>query len=483
MGSMRFSDERQMDMTLGTTATPLRVAIIGSGPSAFYAAEHYLKSDLVVEIDMYERLPTPYGLVRGGVAPDHPKIKTVTKVYERTASNPNFRFYGHVEFGRDVTLDDLRKHYHQVVFAVGAQTDRRMGIPGEDLLNSHPATEFVGWYNAHPDYRELTFDLSKEKVAVIGNGNVAMDVARILASTYDELVKTDIADYALEALKQSQVKDIYVIGRRGPAQAAYTNPELKELGELHDADVIVSPETAELDQLSREYVLGSGDREAERNTQTLMRYSTQTPAGKTRRIHMLFLLSPTALFGTESVEAIELVKNELYKADDGTLRPRATTEKFTLPVDLVFRSIGYKGVALPGVSFDERGGVIPNVQGRVINPADKSVVAGQYAVGWIKRGPSGIIGTNKPDSQESIDRALEDAKAGTTFTPASPDRAAIEALLRDRGVDFVSFAEWQKLDAAELANGAALNRPRVKFSRVDDMLNVVHQQREPVTGD
>ena len=469
-------------MTLGTTATPLRVAIIGSGPSAFYAAEHYLKSGLAVEIDMFERLPTPYGLVRGGVAPDHPKIKTVTKVYDRIAANPNFHFYGNVEFGRDLTIDDLRAHYHQVVFGVGAQTDRRMGIPGEDLLGSHPATEFVGWYNAHPDYRELQFDLSKEKVAVIGNGNVAMDVARILASTYDELVKTDIADYALEALKASNVKDIYIIGRRGPAQAAYTNPELKELGELHDADVIVSPETAELDPLSSEYVLTSGDRDAERNTQTLMRYSTQTPAGKSKRIHMLFLLSPTALFGTENVEAIELVKNELYKADDGTLRPRATSEKITLPIDLVFRSIGYKGVALPGVPFDERGGVIPNVKGRILN-ADKSVAVGAYAVGWIKRGPSGIIGTNKPDSQETIDQALEDAKAGSSFTPSAPSRASVEGVLRERGVDFISFAEWQKLDEAEVANGTASGRPRVKFSRVDDMLNVVRAAREPATGD
>ncbi len=469
-------------MTLGTTATPLRVAIIGSGPSAFYAAEHYLKSGLAVEIDMFERLPTPYGLVRGGVAPDHPKIKTVTKVYDRIAANPNFHFYGNVEFGRDLTIDDLRAHYHQVVFGVGAQTDRRMGIPGEDLLGSHPATEFVGWYNAHPDYRELQFDLSKEKVAVIGNGNVAMDVARILASTYDELVKTDIADYALEALKASNVKDIYIIGRRGPAQAAYTNPELKELGELHDADVIVSPETAELDPLSSEYVLTSGDRDAERNTQTLMRYSTQTPAGKSKRIHMLFLLSPTALFGTENVEAIALVKNELHKAAAGTLRPRATSEKITLPIDLVFRSIGYKGVALPGVPFDERGGVIPNVKGRILN-ADKSVAVGAYAVGWIKRGPSGIIGTNKPDSQETIDQALEDAKAGSSFTPSAPSRAAVEGVLRERGVDFISFAEWQKLDEAEVANGTASGRPRVKFSRVDDMLNVVRAAREPATGD
>lgn len=470
-------------MSLGTTTHPLRIAIIGSGPSAFYAAEHYLKSDLVVEIDMFERLPTPYGLVRGGVAPDHPKIKTVTKVYDRIAANPRFRFYGHVEFGRDLNMDDIRAHYHQIVFAVGAQTDRRMGIPGEDLANSHPATEFVGWYNAHPDYRHLSFDLSQTAVAVIGNGNVAMDVARILASTYDELVKTDIADYALEALKDSQVRDIYIIGRRGPVQAAYTNPELKELGELHDCDVIVRPQDAELDPLSSQYVLTSGDREAEKNTQTLMRYAAQTPSGKSRRIHLWYLLSPTALFGTERVEAMELVKNELYQADDGSLRPRATTEKITLPVGLVFRSIGYKGVALPDVPFDERGGVIPNDHGRVLDSAAKTPVVGEYAVGWIKRGPSGIIGTNKPDSQETIEQALADAKAGATFTPAHPSRAAVEALLATRRVDYITFEEWQRLDQAEIERGSAVGRPRLKSSSVDDMLSTAHGQTEATPGD
>lgn len=466
---------------MGTT--PLRVAIIGSGPSAFYAAEHYFRSDLPVEIDMFERLPTPYGLVRGGVAPDHPKIKTVTKVYERTAAHPNFRFYGNVEFGRDLTIADIRAHYHQIVFAVGAQTDRRMGIPGEDLASSYPATEFVGWYNAHPDYRDLSFDLTQTTAAVIGNGNVAMDVARILASTYDELAKTDIADYALEALKHSQVRDIYIIGRRGPAQAAYTNPELKELGELADCDVIVRAQDAELDALSSEYVLTSGDKDAERNTQTLMRYSTQTPAGKTRRIHLWYLLSPTALNGADRVETMELVKNELYKTDDGSLRPRATGEKITLPVGLVFRSIGYKGVALPGVPFDDKAGVIPNDHGRVLDPAAQSVVVGAYAVGWIKRGPSGIIGTNKPDSQETVDQALADARANATFTPATPDRAAVETLLRERGVDFITFADWQKLDQTEIARGAALNRPRLKFSRVADMLAAARAQREPSSAD
>lgn len=468
-----------MTSQVGTPSNPLRIAIIGSGPSAFYAAEHLQKSAaFAVTIDMFERLPTPYGLVRGGVAPDHPKIKTVTKVYERIAQQPNFRFFGNVEFGRDITHDDLLTHYHQIIYAVGAQSDQRMGIPGEDLPGSHPATEFVAWYNAHPDFRDRTFDLTQTAAAVIGNGNVAMDVARILASGAEELEKTDIADYALEALRHSSVRDIYIIGRRGPAQASFTNPELKELGELQEAEVIVQPEDAELDPLSQEAILKGADRNAERNAQTLLRYASQPLEGKPRRIHMRFLLSPVALIGTERVEAIELVKNELYRADDGSLRPRPTGEKITLPVGLVFRSIGYKGVALPGVPFDDRAGVIPNAQGRVIDPEHKTTVAGEYAVGWIKRGPSGIIGTNKPDAQETVNLMFEDAASGKTLNPSQPSPEAVETRLRERGVDFVTFDDWLKLDQAEVARGEAVSRPRLKFSRVDEMLQLVREQRE-----
>lgn len=464
-----------MSSSLGAVDNPLRVAVIGSGPSAFYAADFLLKQpNLVVQLDMFDRLPTPYGLVRGGVAPDHPKIKTVTKVYERTAQNPNFRFYGHVTYGQDLTHDDLIGHYHQIIYAVGAQTDRKMGIPGEDLPGSFPATEFVGWYNGHPDYRDLTFDLTRPSVAVVGNGNVAMDVARILASTYEELAKTDIADYALAALKESRVTDIYLLGRRGPAQAAFTNPELKELGELQDAAVIVRPEDIELDPLSSQYVLSGSDRNAERNVQTLQRYAQQSDPGKTKRIHMRFLVSPTRLDGSDRVEAVELVQNELYQSSDGSLRPRPTDQTELLPIDLIFRSIGYKGLPLPGVPFDERAGVIPNAQGRIIDPGKTQTVTGEYAVGWIKRGPSGIIGTNKPDAQETVDALLADLAAGKTLTPASTTPEAIPALLAARGIDYVTFADWLKLDELEQARGLAENRPRVKFTRIDEMLQAIH---------
>ncbi len=464
--------------SLGAADNPLRVAIIGSGPSAFYAADYLLKqSALVVQLDMFDRLPTPYGLVRGGVAPDHPKIKTVTKVYERTAQNPNFRFYGHVEYGKNITHDDLTARYHQIIYAVGAQTDRKMDIPGEDLPGSFPATEFVGWYNGHPDYRDLAFDLSRQRVAVVGNGNVAMDVARILASTYDELARTDMADYALEALRHSQVTDIYLLGRRGPAQAAFTNPELKELGELQAAEVIVRPEDLELDPLSNQFVLSGADRNAERNVQTLLRYSTQGDLGKPKRIHMRFLVSPTQLRGSTSVEAVELIHNELYQADDGSLRPRPTETTETLPIDLIFRSIGYLGLPVSGVPFDERAGVIPNDHGRIRDPATNQTVTGEYAVGWIKRGPSGIIGTNKPDAQETADAMLADLATGKTLAPTNTAPESIPALLAGRGVEYVTFADWLRLDALEQARGLAQNRPRVKFTRVDEMLQALRESR------
>lgn len=465
-----------MTPTLGTEANPFRVAIIGSGPSGFYAADYLLRNpELVVEVDMFDRLPTPFGLVRGGVAPDHAKIKSVTRLYDKIAACARFRFFGNVELGRDITREDLRAYYHQIIYAVGAQSDRRMGIPGEDLAGSFAATEFVGWYNGHPDYRELQFDLSQTAVAVIGNGNVAMDVARILASSYEELAQTDIADYALEALRASQVRDIYLLGRRGPAQAAYTNPEIKEMGELADADVIVRPEDAALDSLSADYVANSGDRVAARNVEILQQYAEQPPRGKSRRIHMRFLVSPTELGGTNRVESITVVKNELYVSDDGSLRPRPTDVTETIPVGLVFRSIGYKGLALPDVPFDARAGVIPNVQGRVSDPQTGATITGDYCVGWIKRGPSGIIGTNKPDSIETAALMLQDAAAGRMHQPAHPEKEAIVALLRERRIDYVTYEDWLAIDRIEQERGKALGRPRLKFTRIADMLDALHE--------
>ena len=459
-------------MSIGTADSPLRVAIIGSGPSGFYAAERLQRQrGLSVAIDMFERLPTPYGLVRGGVAPDHQKIKSVTRVYDRIATQDSFRFFGNITYGADLQLADLQAHYHAAIFAVGAQTDRELGIPGEDLPGSHAATEFVAWYNAHPDYREREFDLSTTDVAVIGLGNVAMDVVRILARSEAELHDTDIADYALAALARSKVRNIYVLGRRGPAQAAFTNPEIRELGALQDAEVIVTPEEAELDPLSRAWLESEDSRTARRNVEILEGYARQAPQQRSRRIIMRFLTSPVEILGVDRVEAIRIVRNELQAGENGALRPRATGIFETLPVGLVFRSVGYRGVALPGLPFHEAWGIIPNENGRVLRAQDsRQTLPGLYVVGWIKRGPSGVIGTNKPDSVETVTMLLEDLAAERLWQPAEPSPAAVDALLCGRGSRHVSFADWQRLDALEQERGAALGRPRLKFSRVEDML-------------
>ncbi len=457
----------------GSGEAPIRVAIIGSGPSGFYAADHLLKqTGREIHVDMYERLPTPFGLVRGGVAPDHAKIKSVTKLYSRIAAHQRFRFFGNIEFGSDISRADLSARYHGIVYATGAQTDRKLGIPGEDLRNSYAATEFVGWYNGHPDFQEYDFDLrGVKRVAVIGVGNVAMDVARILARTPAELYQTDIADYALDSLRRSDVEAIYVLGRRGPAQAAFTNPEIKELGEMADADIIVDCDDASLDELSASHLKKARDRSAIRNVKILQSYVDRGLTGKSRRIIMRFLVSPVAFLGDRSVRAMRIVKNALYLDESGNLRPRASDQFETLPVDMIFRSVGYRGVPLPDVPFYDRWGTIPNRQGRVLTRHEgRQVLRGNYVVGWIKRGPTGIIGTNKPDAIETANSFLEDLAAGAALQPDDRGQASIESLLRARKPSFVTFDDWRALDKIEVQRGLESGRSRVKFTRVDDML-------------
>jgi ferredoxin/flavodoxin---NADP+ reductase len=458
---------------IGTPENPLRVAIIGSGPSGFYAAGHLLKAkshpDLVAQVDVFDRLPTPWGLVRGGVAPDHPNIKAVSRVYEKTAEHPEFRFYGNVELGRDLTHDDLTERYHAVVYAIGAQTDRRMGIPGEDLAGSWAATEFVAWYNGHPDYRDLEFDLSVETAVVVGNGNVAADVARMLALTREELACTDVADHALEALADSNVREIVVLGRRGPAQAAFPNPELLELGEMTDADVFVDPGEAELDPLSRAFIESDAAHgTAKKNVTIIDGYSRRPPAGKRRRIVLRFLVSPVEILGDDRVEGVRIQRNELAEDERGQIRPRPTDQVEDIPAGLVFRSIGYRGTALEDVPFDEAHAVIPNDRGRVMDGGEQ--VTGEYAVGWIKRGPTGIIGTNKRDAQETVDVLLEDLDAGRLLDPADPDRDSLDALIAERRPDAVSYSGWQAIDDSERSAGEPQGRPRVKLCSFEDLL-------------
>ncbi len=457
---------------LGTAAQPLRVAIIGAGPAGFYAAERLFKeTELVIEVDLFDRLPTPFGLVRNGVAPDHQKIKSVTAAFDRIAANPRFRFFGHVELGSDVTVDDLKAHYHQILYSTGAQTDRPLGIPGDDLIGSHPATEFVAWYNGHPDYRDCEFDLSQESVAVVGVGNVAVDVARILCRTPEELLKTDIADYALEQLRASRVKEVTILGRRGPAQAAFTAPEAKELGELADCDTFVPADEAELDALSQAS-LAAADRAELRKVEFIQELARRQPTGKSKRLTLRFLVSPVELLGDENghVRQMRLVRNVLYATDAGSLRARATDQFETLDAGLVFRSIGYRGVPLPGVPFHDSWGVIPNAGGRVLDADSREPLVGQYTAGWIKRGPTGVIGTNKPDAAETVEAMLTDARAGNLLSPTNATAAAAEALVRGRQAHVVTYDDWRRLDALELSHGKEQGRPRVKFTRVDDML-------------
>jgi ferredoxin--NADP+ reductase len=458
--------------TTGTAARPLRVAIIGAGPTGFYVADHLLRNTgVAVEVDMFDRLPTPYGLVRLGVAPDHQKIKFVTNAFDKVAASPGFRFFGGVDFGKHVTLADLKTHYHQIVYCTGAQTDRRMGIPGEDLAGSHPATEFVAWYNGHPDYRDCVFDLSQESVAVVGVGNVAVDVVRILCRTPEELATTDIADYALDALRKSHVREVYLLGRRGPAQAAFTNPEIRELGELPDADITAEPAEVELDPLSRAAVERSQDRPTLKKVEILREYARRPVSGKSKRLVLRFLVSPVELIGDDTgrVAAMRLVRNELYATSTGALQPRATDRFEEISVGLVFRSVGYRGVPLSGVPFNESWGVILNDKGRVLDPGTKQPLVGEYTAGWIKRGPTGVIGTNKPDAAETVACMFEDLARRAVLEPAHPEAAAADAFVRQRQPSFVSYADWLKLDAIEVAQGRAQGRPRVKLTSVEEM--------------
>jgi ferredoxin--NADP+ reductase len=453
--------------------SPTRIAVIGSGPAGFYAAGHLLAdSGGLIEVDMFERLPTPWGLVRSGVAPDHPKIKSVTRVYEKTAAHPRFRYFGNIELGSDITRAELIQHYHAIVYATGSLTDRPLGISGEELPGSWAATDFVGWYNAHPGYRDLDFDLSGERAVVIGNGNVALDVARMLMLSHAELARTDIADHALDVLEHSRIREVIVVGRRGPAQAAFTNPELRELADLADVDVVV-------DRAELEHALATPDPNmsatAERNVKTLREYAEQPPT-RSRRIVLRFLRSPVELRGDEhGVREVALVRNELVADESGALRATTTEEHEVISAGLVMRAIGYRGVPLPEVPFDARRCVIPNSNGRVLEGGD-SHRRGEYVVGWIKRGPTGVIGTNKKDAQETVDALLEDLAAGLLPDPPTPDPSDVERMLRKRKPELVTYAGWTEIDRHERTRGEPHGRPRVKLASIEEMLAVAASQ-------
>jgi len=449
---------------IGTTNNPLRVAIVGSGPSGFYAAEALLDSEYTTEVDVLERLPVPYGLVRHGVAPDHPRLKDVADTYAAIARRPRFSFMGNVSFGTDFTLKELADCYHAVIFATGAATDRKLGIPGEDIQGSHAATSFVGWYNGHPDYRDLEFDLSGESAVIIGQGNVAIDVCRILAKSTDELRKTDIATHALDALAESRIREIHLIGRRGPVQARFTTKELRELGQLSECDPFVDPRDLLLSETCKSELSDVREPARARNFEIFRGFaSRRQEKPKCCRIH--FCLGPREARGGHRLEELVLERTRLVGAA-GRQEAVGTGETVSIKAGLMIRSVGYSGLPLEGIPFDEKLGTVPNKDGRVAMTWPNGFPV--YVTGWIKRGPTGIIGTNRADSMATVATLLADLP--NLNSQPKPGREASVSLLAQRSVRSVSFHDWETIDQAEKARGLPLGKPREKFTRISEML-------------
>ena len=447
------------------------IAIVGSGPAGFYAADALLRSGISVQVDMFDRLPVPFGLVRHGVAPDHQKLKAVTAVFEQIADHPNFRFVGNLEVGRDVQISQLQAAYHGVVLATGAMSDRPLGILGEDLPGSVSATELVGWYNGHPDFRDKSFDFSHSSAIVIGNGNVALDVCRILAKSVEELRRSDICEHALEALSESKITDIYLVGRRGPAQAKFTGKELREFGELEEARPTVDPAELRLDEASTAEIASSPS--ASKNLEILRGFAQmQEASAKRKRIHFRFLLAPASIQGRTQVERVEFERLRL-SGQAGSQTASTTGERISIPSHLVVRSVGYRGTSVSGVPFDERSATILQRDGRVVGN-DGVAVPGMYVAGWIKRGPSGIIGTNRACAIDTVDALLADLKTAEG-DPKDVSRDLLFASLRGRSLKLIDFQGWRRIDALERADGAAKAKPREKLTRVAAMLKASQQ--------
>jgi ferredoxin--NADP+ reductase len=448
----------------------VRIAIFGAGPAGFYAAEELLSQRSgCIAVDLFDRLPTPYGLVRGGVAPDHQKIKNVIKRYEKTAARPGFRFFGNVTFGGDLDLAEALAHYHQVLIATGAQSDRLLGIPGEDLLGSHSAAAFVAWYNGHPDYRDSVFDLRAETAVVIGNGNVAVDVARILTRSIDELETTDIAGHALEVLRESQINQVYLLGRRGPAQAAFTPAELNEMMRMKGVDFVVRP--LDLDGTQAPAHSRAGSSPASRKNLELLRAQSERGDGiQPRKVRARFFTSPVEVLGKRRVEGLRVEHNRLTEGADGEVTSHGTGVFEEIPCQLIFRSIGYKGLQVPGIPFEERRGVIPHRDGRVVDPITNLPLARVYVAGWIKRGPSGVIGTNKGDAEATVRAMLADLDLHSKLTGLSLEEHDLPDVLARKKIEVVTFDHWKRIDGVEIAAGAPKGKPREKLTRIAELL-------------
>ena len=432
----------------------VRVAIVGSGPSGFYTADALIKSGMDCEIDVIDRLPTPFGLIRAGVAPDHQKTKNVSRAYEKTALNDSVAYFGNVDVGQDVGIEALKGLYDAVVLAIGSPYDRKLGVPGEDKKGVFGSADFVGWYNGHPDFRDLEPDLNTMGVVVIGNGNVAIDCARVLVKTPDEMSTTDIATHAADAIYAAPLEDVYMVGRRGPVEAKFTNVELREMGDLQECMPIIDAAQIPEEVPAEEKMSDRDRRLKDKNLGTLRSFVDAEPAGRKRRVHFQFYASPVEILGGDTVEGIRLEKTELR---DG--RAVGTGETYDIPCGIVIPAIGYQGQPLDGVPFDERNGVIQNDEGRVSE--------GVYAVGWIRRGPTGVIGTNKHDGDKASQQIQEDCADG-----GKTGRAGLKELLTEKSVRWVDYSDWQKIDAAEKL-AAAEGAPRRKLTRIPEMLAVL----------
>lgn len=452
---------------------PYYVAIVGAGPSGYFAAAALLKfadQSLAaggpdVRVDLLEMLPTPWGLVRSGVAPDHPKIKSISKTFEKTSTDPRFRFFGNITVGEDVRADELAERYDAVIYAVGAQSDRALHIPGEELAGSVAAVDFVGWYNAHPHFEDMSPDITSGRAVVVGNGNVAIDVARILVTDPDVLANTDIADHALKSLHDRGVEEVILLGRRGPLQSTFTTLELRELGELDGVDVVIDP--ADLADISDEDAEAAG-KITKGNIKVLRDYAHRELTPGHRRIVFRFRTSPIEIRGTDRVEEMVLGRNELVSDESGRVVAKDTGERETLPVQLVVRAVGYRGVPVPGVPFDEGSGTIPHSEGRVLDRAN------EYVVGWIKRGPSGIIGTNKKDSQDTVDTLIADLEDAELAEVGPNHSDELVRWLVERQPLLVTDDHWQLIDAYERTAGEPHGRPRVKIANVAELLRIGH---------
>ncbi|MDV7242677.1 MULTISPECIES: FAD-dependent oxidoreductase [Rhodococcus] len=472
------SPDRQHPVKVSKPDVPLRVAVVGSGPAGVYAAAELMgrMPSGSVEIEMFDRLPTPWGLVRAGVAPDHLATKTITEVFRKIAAKPGFRFHLNVEIGRHLTHHELLDHHHAVVYAVGALDDRKLDIPGTELPGSAAAPEFVAWYNGHPDYAHRTFDLGCERAVIVGNGNVALDVARLLVTDPDDLVRTDMAEHAVDALRKSNIREVVVLGRRGSGHAAYTTPELLALGRIRNVDVVVDRTELDLGETTESTHSFSMDLK----TSVAREFANSAPNPAHKRIVLRYLASPTRILGDERVEGVEIVRNELVRSDHGTFEARATDDREILEAGLVLRSIGFRGRAVPAVPFDNRLGIIPNVDGRVVDPDTNSPVSGVYTTGWVKRGPSGVIGTNKHCAHDTVTALIDDVVAGRLPQPKlAGDREALTALVRERQPEVVDRKGWLAIDAEERSRGREQGRPRVKFTDINDMLDAARTATQP----